>query len=187
MNFKFSAISHNGSIGYISYQQNFVNKIGSYNLTGANISLIGTFNNCDKTINPTKLCVTDQYLISYSSSYMTVDYFNLSSLSWAGRFNLTEYPNSMTFLSSKKLVISTSTSGNIKSFTSNLSSTMTFITISTGLLNPVYVEASPLENYISVGDNSNKLRIYSLATNTLLFMTSNSSGGSCQSMAWNKD
>ena len=88
MIFKSSAIDQNGTVGYIGYLKNGVNKIGKYDLRRGDISLVNNFDNNGKIINPDKLCITDNYLISYSSNFLSVDYFNLSSLSWVGRFYL---------------------------------------------------------------------------------------------------
>ncbi len=148
MNFKYSLIDQDGQVGYTAYQQNGINLIGMYNISGPSASLIATFNNNGRSITLSRLCLTDEYLLSFSSSSTTVYYFSLLNRILVGSFSLTDLPNTMTFLSSRKWVIYTSTNGAIKYFDSSLTSPMASImattTIASGLLATLYISVSPL-------------------------------------------
>jgi hypothetical protein len=88
MNFKQSLTSQNGQVAYVSFMQNGINTINLYNLTTPTISLISTFNNNGASINPDRLCLTDQYLISFSPYDLNLHYFSLINRNLIGTFSL---------------------------------------------------------------------------------------------------
>jgi hypothetical protein len=163
-------IAQNGQVGYLAAMHVGYYYIIDYDITTTTPTLRGVFDNGGILITPDRMEVTDQHLFLYSQMSTTVHYYSLTTRMRLGTFTLADSAREMRYLPSRnQIMFVENTTGLIRFFPlNNLPPTNATIgnVNSSPLLYPIIFSVSPNENYISVGTNETRFKIFNLNTMT---------------------